>query len=93
MSLKLDDPVRVNSDVVFCDLDGETVLLHLERGTYLGLDPLGTRVWQALVEHGCARPVLAPLLEEYEVSPDSLESDISTLLDELSANDLIRRQS
>ena len=92
MSLSADDRVRVNDDVVFRDLDGEAVLLHLDRGTYFGLDSIGTRVWQALVEHGCARPAVALLLEDYEVAAETLESDVSRLLDELSANDLIRRQ-
>ena len=89
MSLSPDDRVRVNGDVVFRDLDGEAVLLHLERGTYFGLDPLGTRVWQALVEHGRARPVMASLLAEYDVAASVLEADVARLLNELSANDLI----
>jgi len=93
MTLTLDDRVRVNGDVVFRDLDGEAVLLHLERGTYFGLDPVGTRVWQTLVEHGRARPAVASLLAEYDVATETLESDIARLLDELSANDLIRTQN
>jgi hypothetical protein len=93
MTVSLDERVCVNRDVVFRDLDGEAVLLHLERGTYFGLDPIGTRVWQSLVEHGCARPALARLLEEYDVSADALEGDVTRLLGELSASDLIRRQS
>jgi hypothetical protein len=90
MLLGLDDLVRVNDEVVFRNVDGEAVLLHLERGIYFGLDPVGTRVWEALVEHGCARPVLDPLLEEFDVTRESLESDVARLLGELSANDLIR---
>jgi len=93
MQLTVDDRVSVNGDVVFRDLDGEVVLLHLQRGTYFGLDPVGTRVWQALVEHGRARPAVALLLAEYDVTADALESDVARLLDELSANDLIRPQN
>lgn len=93
MQLSVDLPLRVNGDVVYRDLDGEVVLLHLERGTYFGLDPIGSRVWQALVEHGCARPALAPLLSEYDVTADALEADVVRLLGELSANDLIRPQA
>ena len=26
----------------------ETVLLHLDSGTYFGLDPVGTRAWQLI---------------------------------------------
>ena len=90
MQLTIDDPVAVNGEVVFRDIDGEAVLLDIGRGTYFGLDPVGTRVWQALVDHGCARPVVEALLEEFDVAPATLESDIMQLLQELSTNNLIR---
>jgi hypothetical protein len=90
MQLTLDDRLRVNENVVFRDLDGEAVLLHVERGTYFGLDPLGTRVWQSIVEHGSARNAIGPLLEEYEVPSETLENDVRRLLGELTAHDLIR---
>ena len=91
MELSLDDRLQVSPDVVFRDIDGEAVLLHLERGTYFGLDPIGTRVWQALVDHGCARPVVAALLDEFDVTADTLEADLRSLLADLSAQDLVRR--
>lgn len=89
----LDRRVAVNPDVVFRDVEGETVLLHLERGIYFGLDAVGTRVWTTLVQHGCARPAVPALLEEFEVAPDVLERDIAHLLDALIGNDLVRPQS
>lgn len=90
MPVGLDDHVSVNKDVVFRNVDGEMVLLDLERGVYFGLDPVGTRVWEALVEHGRARPVIAALCEEFDVSPDVLASDVAGLLNELLDRDLIR---
>ena len=90
MQLTIDDPVTINGDVVFKEIDGEAVLLDIQRGMYYGLDPIGTRVWQTLVEHGSARPVVASLVEEFDVTQDTLEGDIRRLLGELTANDLIR---
>jgi hypothetical protein len=93
MQLSIDDLVTVNGDVMFTELDGEAVLLDVGRGTYFGLDPVGTRVWRSLVEDGCARPVVRLLLEEFDVAPDALESDIIRLLSELTTNNLIRPRS
>jgi hypothetical protein len=90
MQLTIDDPVAVNGDVVFKEIDGEAVLLDIGRGTYFGLDPVGTRVWNTLVAHGCARPAIALLLEEFDVAADTLESDVARLLGELTTSDLIR---
>jgi hypothetical protein len=42
------------------------------------------------VEHGCARPAAAPLIEAFEVTPEALDADVGRLLDELAANDLVR---
>lgn len=93
MQLTLDDRVTVNEQVVFKEIDGEVVLLDIERGTYFGLDAVGTRVWQTLMDHGLARPALARLLEEFDVEADVLESDVIRLLCELRTNDLIRPQA
>jgi hypothetical protein len=91
MPLGPDDRVRVSDQVVFRSIGGEAVLLHLDRGVYFGLDPIGSRVWDALVEHGCARPVLAAVVEEYEVTEEALVGDVTRLLDELADNGLIER--
>jgi len=92
MPLTPDDRVRVNDQVVFRTIDGEAVLLHVDRGLYFGLDPIGTRVWEAVVEHGCVRPVLETLVEEFDVTADALAADVTRLLGELADNNLIERQ-
>jgi hypothetical protein len=91
MTLALDDFVRVSEQVVFRTIDGEAVLLHLDRGLYFGLDPIGTRVWEALVEHGCARPAMIALLDEYDVTRELLTRDVTRLLNELADNGLVER--
>jgi hypothetical protein len=91
-SSSLDRRVVVNPDVVFRDIEGETVLLHLDRGIYFGLDVVGTRIWTALVEHGCARPAVASILDTFEVTEDVLERDVARFLDALVEKDLVRQQ-
>jgi hypothetical protein len=91
-SSSLDRRVVVNPDVVFREIEGETVLLHLDRGIYFGLDVVGTRIWTALVEHGCARPAVASILDTFEVTEDVLERDVARFLDALVEKDLVRQQ-
>jgi len=91
MPLCLDDRIRPGEEVLFQTIEGETVLLHLERGVYFGLDPVGTRVWEAVVQHGSARAALPRLLDEFDVSPDTLAADVLRLLEELLASELIVR--
>jgi hypothetical protein len=93
MTSAFDRRVIVDPDVVFRDVEGETVLLHLERGIYFGLEVVGTRIWAALVEHGCARPAVASILDDYEVTEDTLEGDVARFLDALAHNGLVRFQT
>ncbi len=81
--------VHIADEVVFRDLEGGAVLLNLESGVYFGLDPVGTRIWQLLREHGGLEEVLTRLLEEYEVERAQGEKDLLDLVVKLSRNGLI----
>lgn len=80
-------------DVVFRDLGGEAVLLHLGTATYFGLDDVGTRVWQLVVDGRSVREVCAALAAEYDAPTEDIERDVSDLLDRLMKKDLLRATS
>ena len=42
--------VEVSPSVIYRDVSGEVVLLNLQSGVYYGLDPVGSRMWQLLME-------------------------------------------
>ena len=89
MATALLDQFVVHPSVVFRELDGEAVLLHLDTGVYFGLDPIGTRVWTLLLEHGSPAAVCERMLDEFEVSSDVLQSDVLRLFDELRDKGLV----
>ena len=37
--------ILASDKVVGCEIDGEIVLLHLDTGTYFGLNPVGAEIW------------------------------------------------
>ena len=61
----------------------ETVILQLERGTYYGLDPLGTDIWELL--KGGVEPVAISdtLAREYGASREVIEADVRRFLSDL----------
>jgi len=83
MDLSLHDTLRIRTDVVFRQLDDEAVLLDLKSGTYFGLNPVGTRIWQLLGERAALSSVLETLSGEYDVPRDELERDLLGLGREL----------
>jgi hypothetical protein len=75
--------IRVPEQVVFRELESETVLLNLSTGFYYGLDEVGTRMWQALEKHGTLEEAAFELLDEFEVDGARLQQDLQSLAQEL----------
>lgn len=65
------------------ELDGESVLLNLESERYFGLDDVGTRVWQHLLEHRQLERVCMEMHKEFDVDESTLRADVLRLVDEL----------
>jgi hypothetical protein len=70
----------------------ETVVLHLENGTYYGLNAVGTRVWDLVQGGSTLQAVLESLQEEYDVSEDVLKADLSLLIQALISQYLIHEK-
>ena len=82
--------IRISDDVVFRDLAGEAVILNLAKGTYFGLDSVGTRIWHLMSEHGSTEEVMKALLAEYEVEEGRLRQDLDNLIRQLIDKGLVR---
>jgi hypothetical protein len=81
----MNPPTRwtIPDDVVFEVLDDQAVLLNLKTGIYFGLNDTGTRIWKLIEEHGDIDAVRKRMLEEFDVSQETLEGDLRGLLSEL----------
>lgn len=64
-------------------LEGESVLLDPDSGTYYALNEVGSRVWELCSAEPTFDQVVETLLAEYEVDPDRLREDLGSLLDRL----------
>ena len=89
MAPSLDAAFRIPDDVVFRELDGEAVVLNLDTGIYFGLDAVGTRIWRLIEERKPLRIVLDTLIDEYEASPDRLQSDLLAFVERLNGKGLL----
>lgn len=78
---------------LFCELQGEAVVLNLKSGTYFGLNPWGTRIWELIREPTKVSNLLQELLNEYEVDASRCEAELLSFLKQLHANDLIEVQA
>ena len=64
-------------------------LLDLRTERYFGLDDVGTRIWQLLLEHTSLVTVFNMMLSEYDVDPARLEADLLKHISELADSSLV----
>jgi hypothetical protein len=93
MTDKMTLPLAPSDHAIESRVGEETVILHLENGTYYGLDPVGTRIW-ALIKDGLDGAAICARLEsEFDVSPEVLRADVARFLDDLLAQNLLRAEA
>jgi hypothetical protein len=89
MTTSFSNRIAVTPDVMFRAVGDESVLLHLKSETYMGLDPVGTRMWTLLTESESIESAYQALLNEYDVDGGQLRRDLEEFIDKLVENDLV----
>ena len=81
--------IRPSPDSVFCQLDGEFVVLNYRVGTYFGLRGTGAEIWHIL-QHGVTFEALcSQLTSRFQVDADTCRRDAAAFVAELSEHGLI----
>ena len=81
--------LTVAPDVLFRLVGDEGVLLNLNTTLYLGLNPVGTRMWNTLTSASSIQAAYDALLGEYEVEPAQLRADLEEFIQRLLGQKLI----
>lgn len=86
-----DQKVKVSQEVLSQAVSGETVLLDLAGEQYFGLDKTASRIWELIVQTESVQDVFEIMLEEYDVDPEQLGSDIEQMIESLFDKGLIEK--
>lgn len=87
--MTLPQNVKISDEVLFQEIEGESVLLNLANEQYFGLDEVGTRFWHLLSKDSKTANALINLKNEYDVDSDTLQKDLGLLIDELNQKGLV----
>lgn len=85
----VDTVVSQAAGLVAADMDGEKVMLNIEKGKYYGLDLIGSRIWVLLEKPQSAREMVDVLLKEYNVDEKTCRHDVLKYLNKLYDQGLI----
>ena len=78
------------TDVLVQELAGEAVLLHVTRGHSFGLNEVGTALWRELMNGLPVRQAYEHLLDEFDVTPERLQQDVTALVQDLLSHGLLQ---
>ncbi len=81
--------IRRNPVLLATEVDGELVLMSLERGNYYGLKTTARRIWELLETPTTLAQLCEQLAQEYEAAPGQIEGDVAAFVGQLLERQLL----
>jgi len=81
--------LRPIPDVVYRELEGEMVLVHLGTNRIYSLNETGARFWELLASGSERAEIERQLLDEFVVEPQDLRQEIDSMLGALAEEGLV----
>ena len=76
--------------VLAAEVDGEIVMMSIERGHYFGLDDIGSDIWKRLEPPCSFSALIDGLAADYDADRATIVADVRALLDRMMADDVVR---
>lgn len=87
---ELNQRYRLNEPAVIADIiDGEVVIMNLERGSYYGLDQVSADIWQLILAGRTGEEIVSLLCERFSVDQDRANADVTALIIKMVGEDLV----
>ena len=80
---------QLSPEALFSKVDDEVIIMSLASDRYIGLDPVGSRIWELLSNPLTLDELCAQLLEEYNVDASVCRQDTLELLETLRNKGLV----
>ena len=87
--ININNVVSRRNDIDTTDLNGEIVMMDLEKGRYFSLNGVGSRIWEIIEEPIGINKIVDCLLEEYDVNRNECEENVLEFLGKLGDADII----
>ena len=75
---------------VSADMDGEVVMMSVEKGNYYGFDAIASRIWALIEEPMTVNALCDALVQEFDVDSETCVHDVLPFLQDLQQQDLIK---
>lgn len=87
--INLDTVINKNLEIDDTDLDGEKVMMNLDKGEYFMMNEVGSRIWEIISEPINVKGIIDTLQSEYEIDKETCTDTVVEFLGRLDNADLI----
>ena len=87
--INLETVINKNLEIDDKDLDGEKVMMNLDKGEYFMMNEVGSRIWEIISEPINVKEIISTLRNEYEVDEETCKDTVIEFLGRLDNADLI----
>lgn len=87
--INLESIVVQKSGLDSVDMDGEVVMMDIEKGKYYGFNSVASRIWQLINRPFKVREIISVLLQEFDVDAVSCEETVLKFLNQLCDEELV----
>lgn len=75
--------------VLFEEIDGELIVVNMERGSYYSTDSVGADIWALLLAGSSVKQMIAALRERYLGDNEAIATGVRSFLEQLSFEGLV----
>ena len=89
-SVDLETVIARSDEVICSQVDGEVVMMSVERGKYSGLNVIGSDIWRLLKTPMPVSEICKVMMTTYNVEKERCEKDVLMFLNDLAMDATIR---
>ena len=78
-----------NPDLIGADMDGEMVMMSIDKGAYYGINNMGSWIWNLLENEMTVLAIIDSVCDAYEVEAKRAHKDIMEFLNNLLEHGLV----
>ena len=78
-----------NKEIDDSDIDGDKVMMNLDKGEYFMMNQVGSRIWDIIINPITVKDIIIKLLEEYDVEENTCKASVIEFLERLNRAELI----
>ena len=90
MTIQLDAILTRNEDIFSGQIDDELVMVSIDSGSYYVLNSTALRIWELLESPNSIAGICDILLEEYEIDPLPLQTEVIKFVEILREKQIIK---